>query len=320
METPQSTQVSPAPAYQQGILQRHPANPIIPPGAMPVPCSSVFNCGATWFEDRVLLLLRTEDLARDNAFYVATSDDGVNFEIDEQPIDYPLRDTESRWLENRFDMRITELEGWYYVTHASWLGGFGSCIGIARTRDFRRFEAVGELSVPSNRNAALFPERIGGRYARLERPQNIDGKGRIWINYSPDLLHWGQGRPLVLPDVPWSREKAGAGAIPIKTDRGWLCVYHATAKNCATENYYLGVMLLDLEHPERVSAAPRQFILQPETIYECLGQVPNVVFTNGAVVMPDGMLNIYYGGADTRVCLAQVPLDELVNFCVAKGS
>lgn len=307
-----------AASYYQGVLHRHPANPIIPPGEMPVPCSSVFNCGAVWHEGRVLLLLRAEDMARGNTFYVATSEDGVRFEIEREPIRYPLRETEARWLHNRFDMRITPMadEGVYYVSHASWLGGYGSCIGISRTRDFVDFEAVGELSVPSNRNAALFPEKIGGRYARLERPQDVDGSGRIWVSYSPDLIYWGDSRPVVLPDVPWSRCKTGAGAVPIRTEAGWLCVYHATAKNCATENYYLGVMLLDLERPDRVLAAPRQFILQPETVYECIGQVPNVVFTNGAVVMPDGTLNIYYGGADTRVCLAQVPLDELVEFCL----
>lgn len=304
--------------YQTGILQRHPANPIITPADMPVPCSSVFNCGATRFQDEVLLMLRVEDMARDNHFYVATSDNGVDFEIRDEPVQYPLRDLEARFIENRFDMRITPLDDTFYITHASWLSGYGSCIGMARTDDFRTLEAVGELSVPSNRNAALFPERIGGRYARLERPQNIDGGGRIWISYSPDLLHWGQSRPLILPDAPWSRCKTGAGAIPIKTKAGWLCVYHATSKNCATENYYLGAMILDGDNPEKIIAAPREFILQAETFYECQGQVPNVVFTNGAVVMPDGTLNIYYGAADTRICLAQVALDDLVEYCLAK--
>jgi len=305
------------PSSRHAVLARHPENPIIAPADMPVPCSSVFNCGATWYEDGVLLLLRVEDMARDNLFYVARSRDGVNFDISPEPIDYPLRDTEDRWMDNRFDMRITRLEGQYYVTHASWLGGLGSCIGIARTADFQKFEPVGELSVPSNRNAALFPEKIGGRYARLERPQDVDGSGRIWISYSPDLMYWGQSRPVVLPATPWSRCKTGAGAVPIKTDRGWLCVYHATAKNCATENYYLGAALLDLRDPSHVIAAPRQFILQAETPYECMGQVPNVVFTNGAVPMPDGTLNIYYGGADTRVCLAQAAIDDLVEFCIS---
>ena len=313
----QSAAFTPSP---WSVLRRHASNPILVPEAMPVPCSSVFNCGATIFEGKVLLLLRVEDMARENHFYTATSENGVDFEVQEQPIEYPLRDTEERWLDNRFDMRITDFreDGTFYVTHASWLGGLGSCIGIAKTADFRTFEAVGELSVPSNRNAALFPRKINGRYARLERPQDVDGTGRIWINYSPDLMYWGQARPLVLPKVPWGVCKSGAGAVPIYTESGWLCVYHATAKNCATENYYLGAMLLDLENPETVIAAPREFILHPSMPYECLGQVPNVVFTNGAVVMPDGALNIYYGGADTRVCLAQSTVDELVEFCLSR--
>jgi beta-1,4-mannooligosaccharide/beta-1,4-mannosyl-N-acetylglucosamine phosphorylase len=279
----------------------------------------VFNSGAVLFGDKVLLLLRVEDMARDNHFHVATSSDGVHFEVSPEPIEYPLRDTEERFLDNRFDMRITPLEGTYYVTHASWLGGLGSCIGLARTDDFKTLNAVGRLSVPSNRNAALFPEKINGRYARLERPQDVDGSGRIWISYSPDLIYWGDSQPVVLPKTPWSASKSGPGAVPIKTDHGWLCIYHATAKNCATENYYLGVMLLDLDEPHKVLAAPRQFILQPEMPYECMGQVPNVVFTNGALLMPDGMVNIYYGGADTRVCLAQAKLDDLLEFCLSQA-
>lgn len=302
------------------MLKRHPANPIIQPAQMPVPCSSVFNCGAVRVGSEILLLLRVEDMARENHFHVARSQDGVHFQVEKQPIEYPLRDVEKRCLENRFDMRITPLEGSYYVTHASWLGGYGSCIGTARTQDFKHFEPFGELSVPSNRNAALFPDKIKGRYARLERPQNTDGSGRIWVSYSPDLLYWGQARPVELPITAWSRAKAGAGAIPIKTEQGWLCIYHATAKNCATENYYLGVMLLDLEQPEKVIAAPREFILQPEMPYECMGQVPNVVFTNGAIVTDESIVNIYYGGADTRICLAQASLDELVHFCLKAKS
>jgi hypothetical protein len=148
--------------YQAPLLRRHEDNPILSPGDMPFPCSSVFNCGAARYKDEVLLLLRVEDMARDNIFYTATSPDGVHFTISPTPISYPLRDTEKRFLDNRFDMRITPLDDTFYVTHASWLGGYGSCIGIAQTDDFENFRAVGELSVPSNRNAALFPEKING--------------------------------------------------------------------------------------------------------------------------------------------------------------
>lgn len=298
-------------------LNRYAQNPILTPAQMPFECSSVFNAGATRFRDQVLLLLRAEDYRRETHFYVATSDDGIHFDVRPEPIQYPLREVERRYDAHRFDMRITSIDGVYYVCHASWLDQFGCSIGMARTSDFVHFEPVGGLSVPSNRNAVLFPEKIRGRYARLERPQNIDGRGQIWISYSHDLVYWGDAAPLDMAATAWSTRKSGAGCVPIKTSAGWLEIYHATAMTASSENYYLGAMLLDLENPARVIANPKRFILAAEEVYECVGQVPNVVFTGGAVEMPDGTLNIYYGGADTRICLAQTTVDKLTAFCLA---
>ncbi len=301
-------------------LSRHPANPILVPAQMPFECSAVFNCGAVRFRDRVLLLLRSENLERQTEFYVATSEDGLTFDVSAEQIKYPMRAIEKQYGAHRFDMRVTPIEGTFYCYHASWINPFGCCIGLAQTDDFVNFRPVGELSVPSNRNAVLFPRKIGGRYARLERPQNVDGSGRMWINFSPDLLYWGEARPLEVPVAAWGTRKNGAGAIPIETPEGWLCIYHATAMTASTENYYLGAMLLDREDPSKVIAAPKKFILQPEMAYECVGQVPNVVFTGGAVEMPDGKLNVYYGGADTRVCLAQTTVRRMVEFCLSAAA
>lgn len=117
-------------------------------------------------------------------------------------------------------------EGVYHVTHASWLGCYGSCIGISKTTDFRDFEAVGELSVPSNRNAALFPQKIRGRYARLERPQDIDGGGRIFAGSDP----LGRGPPCRAARRSLARCKAGVGAVPLRTEHGWFCIYHAISR------------------------------------------------------------------------------------------
>ena len=122
--------------------------------------------------------------------------------------------------------------------------------------------------------------------------------------------------PLDMPNLPWSRNKNGAGCVPIRTEHGWLEIYHATASTCSTENYYLGVLLLDLDDPSRIVAAPTDFILAAEEVYECVGQTPNVVFSNGAVEMPDGTLNVYYGCADTRMALAQTTVQELVDYCL----
>lgn len=300
----------------KSVLERYQNNPILTPDDMPFECYSVFNAGAVRYKDKYLLLLRTEDCTRKVTFYTATSDDGYNFNVNPEPINYPLREIEKEYGGTRFDMRITLLDGTFYVCHALWLAEFGCSSAIAQTDDFVNFRPIDSISVPSNRNGALFPEKINGLYVRLDRPQNIDGSGQIWISYSPDLIYWGNSKPLEMPKTPWSKRKSGAGAIPIKTSKGWLEIYHATSRNASVENYHLGVMLLDLKDPSKVIAAPLQFILAAEKDYECVGQVPNVVFTSGAIETDDGKLNIYYGGADTRMCLAQTSIDRLLEFCL----
>ena len=297
-------------------LKRHPRNPIIRAADLPFSAYTVFNAGATRYKGRHLLILRIENRERRTVFHTAISDNGVDFTVNPQPIDYPFSDVEKLGSRaHRFDMRITPLDGTFYVCHAVWLDPWGSCIAIARTDDFITFTQV-SMSVPSNRNAVLFPEKINGRYVRLERPQNIDGSGCMWVSESPDLIYWGNARPIRLPYTDWATRKSGAGCVPIRTPHGWLEIYHGTCMTASTENYQLGVCLLDLADPARVVAAPRAFILAAEEDYECVGQVPNVVFTGGATLGDDGILNIYYGGADTRMCLAQTTVATLVAFCL----
>ncbi|MCG3147431.1 MAG: Beta-1,4-mannooligosaccharide phosphorylase [Verrucomicrobiae bacterium] len=298
-------------------LERYAGNPILTPDQMPFRCYTVFNAGATIFNGQVLLLLRVEKCDRETYFHVATSRDGIHFDVNPEPIQYPLSETEKRTRRaHRFDMRITKLEGTYYVCHAAWLDPWGCCIGMATTTDFVHFKPFPHLSEPSNRNAVLFPEKINGLYARLDRPQNVPNWGSLWVSYSPDLEFWGRSMPLNLPKTAWFTNKAGSGTIPIKTPHGWLEIYHATAPTCSSENYYLGAMLLDLNDPSQVIAAPKEFILAAEKDYECMGQSPNVVFTSGAVEMPDGTLNVYYAGADTRMCLAQTTVKKLTDWCL----
>jgi len=298
------------------VLKRHPNNPILTPQQLPFDAYTVFNAGVVRYKGKILLLLRIETTERKTVFHVATSSDGVHFQVEKEPIHYPLSDLEKLGNRaHRFDMRITPLDGTYYVCHAVWLDPWGSCIAIARTDDFVNFQPV-SMSVPSNRNAVLFPEKIHGKYVRLERPQNIDGSGWIWTSESHDLIHWGNPRPVKIPANDWATKKNGSGCIPIRTPHGWLEIYHATCMTASTENYQLGACLLDLDDPSKVVAAPRKFILAAEEIYECVGQVPNVVFTGGACETDDGKLNIYYGGADTRICLAQTTVQDLVDFCL----
>jgi beta-1,4-mannooligosaccharide/beta-1,4-mannosyl-N-acetylglucosamine phosphorylase len=302
---------------QEKVLRRYEGNPIITPDDMPFNCYTVMNSGATMFKGQVVLILRVEDCCRLTNFYIAKSDDGIHFTVSPEPIKYPLSPTEERiGPAHRFDMRITQLEGKYYGFHAAWMHPWGCGFGLCTTDDFINFKPLYNISEPSNRNAVLFPEKIKGMYARLDRPQATGNAGSVWVSYSPDLEFWGRSMPLNMPQTAWSQNKSGAGAIPIKTPQGWLEIYHATSPTCSSENYHLGAMLLDLEDPSKVIAAPREFILAAEKDYECMGQTPNVVFTSGAVEMPDGTLNVYYGGADTRMCLAQTTVKELVDFCL----
>jgi beta-1,4-mannooligosaccharide/beta-1,4-mannosyl-N-acetylglucosamine phosphorylase len=301
------------------VLRRYEGNPIITPDDMPFNCYTVMNAGATMFKGQVMLLLRVEDNTRMTNFYAATSNDGVHFTISPEPVNYPLSETEKRiGKAHRFDMRITQIEGKYYIFHAAWMHPYGCGIGLCTTEDFVNFKPMYNLSEPANRNAVLFPEKISGLYARLDRPQaSVGDTGSVWISYSPDLEFWGRSMPLNMVQTAWNANKCGAGAIPIKTPQGWLEIYHATAPTCSSMNYYLGAMLMDLNDPSKVIAAPKELILAAEKDYECIGQTPNVVFTSGAVEMSDGTLNVYYGGADTRMCLAQTTVKELVDFCLS---
>jgi len=299
------------------VIRRYPGNPILRPPEMPFTCYTVMNAGAIRYKERILLLLRVEGADRETRFHKAWSDDGIHFEVEEKPIDLPLTRIEERIGEqHHFDIRVTKLEGRYYLTYAIYLDRWGSTIGTAVTDDFENFTTLPYTSEPANRNAAFFPEKIGGRYARLDRPQDVNGNAEMWVSYSPDLEYWGRSMPVDIPRRMWNKSKNGAGCIPIRTEEGWLTIYHATAHTCSSLNYYLGVALLDLEDPSVVRAAPSEFVLAAEEPYECMGQTPNVVFTCGAVEMPDGILNIYYAGADTRLCLGQSSVDELTRFCL----
>jgi predicted GH43/DUF377 family glycosyl hydrolase len=300
-------------------LKRYSGNPIITNKNVPFPCYTVMNSGAVRFGDKYLLLLRIEDMSRKSYGVVATSDDGFNFTVHDEPINYPLRDIEKIYPSQRFDYRITPLDGTYYVCHALWLDGLGCTLAMAKTFDFVNFYPVGQNTMPSNRNGALFPEKINGKYCRLERPEGSENSGIMWVNSSPDLIHWGNPRPIATPAVQWNHIKSGAGCVPIKTEKGWLEIYHGVAFTCSSNNYYLGAMLLDLDDPSKVIAAPTEILLAAEEDYECVGQTPNVVFTGGAIETDDGNLNIYYGGADTRMCVAQATVDDLLDFCLTEN-
>lgn len=238
---------------------------------------------------------------------IARSKDGRHFTVDPTPALFPDRPSEVYGIE---DPRVTQIEDTYYIAYKN-VADTGIGVSLAVTRDFVHFEKKGIIFCPENLDVCIFPEKIGGRYAALTRPvPRYLGQPNIWIAYSPDLISWGDHRYVmgVEPNT-WAGKRIGAGAVPIKTDRGWLEIYHgATERNV----YALGAVLLDLEQPHKVIARSRDPLLVPEAIYEMGGFMPDVVFTCGALAYGD-RLDVYYGAADEVMAGAEMSITEILD-------
>jgi predicted GH43/DUF377 family glycosyl hydrolase len=282
------------------LVRRYEGNPILTKDDVPYPVETVHNAGAVKF------------------IGLARSDDGIRFRVDPKPFltpatEGPFAPFEEYGVE---DPRICPLEGAYYITYSAY-SRHGVRICLARTEDFRTVERLSLITQADCRNVVLFPERFKGRYARLDRPHTHIAPWSIWISYSPDLVHWGDSVPVIQP-VPyhWDEMKVGPGAPPIRTDRGWLHLFHGVFRTMDGAVYRLGVALHDLKDPSRVLGVADSWILQPEDPWEVTGYVHNVVFTCGAVVEESGILRIYWGGADTVLCTGTARLEELVDLCL----
>ncbi len=240
-------------------------------------------------------------------FRVATSDDGVCFRADPRPAFFPATRYEAFGVE---DARITQIDGAYYVNYTA-ASGLGIVTALARTADFRTFERLGIIFGPDNKDVAIFPEKIGGRYHAFHRPAvRHAGLPSIWIASSENLIDWGRHEIVVRPRSDrWDCERVGAGSAPVKTPHGWLALYHAA--DHATR-YCLGALLLDLEEPWKVIARSDEPFFVPEALYERTGFMPDVVFHNGTVDRGDGTLELYYGGADLVTCGASVRIADLL--------
>lgn len=295
------------------LLKRYTGNPILTYKDLPYNCNAVYNAGAVKFGDQYVMIPRVEDGRRDNKLHVAMSDDGYKFKINPEPIQLsPINDG----LEERhmYDPRITYLEGNYYITYVSQNLEEVIRIGLIKTKDFKNFERMPFITQPWSRNCALFPEKINGLYARIDRPMSGD-LIMNFVSYSPDLVHWGQFKPLMIEPQTWFRNKWGIGPSPIKTEKGWLQIIHGVWLAC-NYVYRIGVILLDLDDPSKVIGQCPEFIMTPREEYERIGETPNCVFSNGAILEPNGEVKVYYGGADTCMCLATTHIDDLVNACL----
>lgn len=316
------------------IIHRHPANPVLSAADIPYRASLIFNAGVARYQGRYVMVFRNDvahtdgiPLFQGTNLGLAFSADGVHWQVEPRPC-WEVRDEE---IIRVYDPRITVLDGVCYLCFAmDTVHGVRG--GIARTEDFHHFEIL-SLSVPDNRNMVLFPERIGGRYCRLERPFPVYSRGRdrfdIWFSDSPDLAFWGNHQLVLgVEDVPFANDKIGPGAPPIRTPRGWLTTFHAVDRDETRgqngwetswkKRYHAGIMLLDLEEPWKVIGMSKEPLLTPSAAYEVSGGFRNqVIFPGGMILEPDGEVKIYYGAADTVECLATAHVDDLLALCTA---
>lgn len=239
---------------------------------------------------------------------IARSTDGINFAIDSKPAVFPEEANETYGLE---DPRITQIGDEFYIAVKT-VSENGICVGLIKTVDFVNFERMGVILCPENLDVMLFPEKIGGLYWALTRPVPFYvGPRGIWICSSPDLVNWGGHKPLVLPEKgTFHGGKTGGSCVPIKTESGWLEIYHGSDE---TDRYSLAAVLLDLDDPTKVLARGKVPIMEPRADYEINGFYGNVVFACGAIVEDDGRVIIYYGASDESMAGAVTTIDTIME-------
>jgi len=292
--------------------------------------NAVMNSGAIYLNGKYCLVARVEGADRKSFFAVAESESGIDgFKFRDYPIRLPDTCAEET---NVYDMRLTQHEdGWIYGvfcseskdTKSKDLSAAVACAGIVRTKDLETWERLPNLRTlrsPQQRNVVLLPEFVDGKYAFYTRPMDdfIDtgSGGGIGFGLCDDITNAVIDEEKITSMRKYhtiTEVKNGAGAVPIKTDRGWIHIAHGVRNTAAGLRYVLYCFATDLKDPSKVIAEPSGMFLGPLGI-ERVGDVSNVVFTNGAIVGPDRNVYIYYASSDTRLHVATTTVDKLVDY------
>ena len=294
---------------------RYSKNPVIPRDLIPS-SNSIFNSAVVPYKGEFAGVFRCDDRTRRMVMHRGFSADGVNWKLDPETIKFECDEPEIAEFVYGYDPRVVWIEDRYYIT---WCNCYhGPTIGVGWTKDFESFHQYENAFLPFNRNGVLFPRKINGNFAMLSRPSDNGHTpfGEIFYSESPDLTYWGKHRHVMAPvENSWQATKVGGGPVPIETSEGWLLIYHGVLTSCNGFVYSASVALLDLEKPWKVIARATPYVISPQTLYECVGDVPNVVFPCAALCDAEtGRLAIYYGAADTVTGLAFAYVDELVEF------
>lgn len=301
------------------LFIRNPSNPIITAKDLPYPAHTIFNPGATEFENNTLLIARVEDRKGFSHLTKAISKDGVsNWIFDKNPTieAEPGIHPEERWgIEDPRITWMTDLGKWA-IAYTSF-SRTGPLVSLALTSDFVSIKKLGPIMAPDDKDAALFPRKFNGKYILIHRPYSDGHKAHIWTSTSADLLSWGENQILLNARSGgwWDANKIGLSAQPLETSDGWLLLYHGVKHTAAGAIYRLGLALLDLENPRKVLKRSNEWIFGPEEPYEKFGDVSNVVFPCGWILNEaTGIVSMYYGGADSYIGLATAHLSDLLQY------
>ena len=296
------------------IVWRSNQNPIIPRDLIPS-ANSIFNSAVVPFKGEYAGVFRCDDKYRNMRLHKGKSKDGITWQVDDEPISFHCDTPDIATFVYGYDPRVCWLEDRFYVSWCNWY--HGPTIGLAYTHDFEEFFQLENAFLPYNRNGVLFPRKINGKYAMLSRPSDRGHTplGDIFYSESPDLIYWGNHRHVMAPKLGWQSTKIGAGPTPIETTEGWLMIYHGVITSCNGFVYSAGAALLDIQQPWKVKYRTGPYILSPQKLYECVGDVPNVVFPCAALTdTATGRIAIYYGAADTVIGLAYTQVDDLIEY------
>ena len=297
-------------------LWRYSENPIITSGGHPGR-NSVLNSAVVPYKGGFAGIFRCDNRAVQMNIYAGFSEDGIHWDIEDQPVAFEAGNTDNLYSDYRYDPRLVFIEDRYWIT---WCNGYhGPTIGVGYTFDFKRFYQCENAFLPFNRNGVLFPQKIGGRYAMLSRPSDNGHTpfGDIFLSYSPDMKYWGEHR-LVMKVTPfevsgWQSTKIGAGPVPVLTSEGWLLFYHGVIHTCNGFRYAMGGALLDKDQPDKVICRSKPYLLSPDEHYERVGDVPNVIFPCATLEEGDRIV-IYYGAADTVVAIAFGYISGIIEY------
>ena len=245
---------------------------------------------------------------------LARSRDGIHFKVEEKPALLPEIALESYGLE---DPRITRMGDDYWITYKA-VSKHGVTTALAHTRDFVTYRGHGILFSPENLDVVIFPEQVRSHYLAWTRPVGeYMGPPAIWSARSPNLLHWGEHQPALLPRPGrWDSSRIGSGAVPFLTPRGWIEIYHGADHH---SRYSLGAVLMETSDPSRILGRSERPLLEPERKYEPGGFFGNVVFSCGADVTPEGKVTVYYGASDQYTCAATTTVDEILTGLSTEG-